>query len=407
MPGMLEIQVDLCVAPTKHPDITQAGGGAATAGDNCFTRGDAHGSVVNVLHFLGTVGAVDVPADTYGAIRTLYLKNVKYTDAEVVKPDLAPGDQDTNDWVREPLWRQSTKYTRQDIENFKPLLKNITVNPDVFSRLIGDVFADRGKFDFFTLLLLKHLQDEAQKQGKECPFEIIVSNHDLEFIKWCEDGCPSLEEIFKSDPKDQRYFLIRNDFANSLLNLILARDSGAVTTEEILDLYRTVYRPQLRLFACDIGPKPWDRADITPRAGIYSHAIIGLSTVRQAAEYFEVAYKDSTPEEIAATIDAINASFAQRTKITTNELLPPDEEWRLFGGYVLSDKFLVATTWSRVLPKDDAECQNKAVYFVNGHNGGRINRENRRDIDSNLGKLPTGCDTGFLKIITSKVRKPA
>src|SRR3990170_6871307 len=69
------------------------------------------------------------------------------------------------------MWKA---YRENDVETFISLIDRIdVVRPDLKVRLIGDVFADRGQNDYFTLKVLEKLH-----QGGVKP-EIIYSNHDI------------------------------------------------------------------------------------------------------------------------------------------------------------------------------------------------------------------------------------
>ena len=173
----IPIAVNLDQPPRKLPNLAPE--------ENCFTMGDSHGNLLNLIQFLGAVGAITVPDKIYQKIKALYNTSERYSVNDKRRFNLPE---------QEFIFDLAEKYTNENIAIFRELLLRIEVHPEIFARLIGDIVADRGKFDLFTLLLLEHLQDEAAKLGKPCPFEVLLSNHDLDFIRWCEDGCPSFAQ---------------------------------------------------------------------------------------------------------------------------------------------------------------------------------------------------------------------
>src|SRR3990167_6444071 len=143
-----------------------------------ITLGDTQGSALRMLYILTLAGVLQPTEKQYNFLRNLCEK--------------------------------SRKYVYEDFDNFAKELANIPVNSDIFVRFIGDTLADRGKHDFLTLLIYEHLVN------KRVYFEIILSNHDVEFICAMEGSAAERSKI-----SDNHFVLGQEylDFANSLENL--------------------------------------------------------------------------------------------------------------------------------------------------------------------------------------------
>src|SRR5262245_54716215 len=94
-----------------------------------ITLGDLHGNAMKLLYSLVRHGYINAIKDDYNAFCKLYIK--------------APHT-----------------LTLNDINNFNALLDKMAMNPQAqgcLVRLIGDVLADRGSNDYFTLKILEKL----------------------------------------------------------------------------------------------------------------------------------------------------------------------------------------------------------------------------------------------------------
>lgn len=357
------IQLNLALPPQRLQQ--------ASPDENCFTVPDGHGNFILLLHILGYVGAIEIPDATYLALYKLYNSPKQYTEKDQEKFCLG---------TFEAFFSLADKYSKEDLKAFDELIAAIEVNPEIFARLIGDIVCDRNRFDLFTLRLLRHIKKEAIKQGKPCPFSINLSNHDLDFIRWCEEGCPSLSEIMADPKMCEHYSLLfaqdastRRSYGQSLLNLIFAIDIGTASRQEVLDIYHEVYKPALRLYDCDLTTIPWLPQDPKVRAGIFSHGVIGPITVAQAAQELNTPVYGKEPEQLAATIDGINEKLIRLPTIVKNGIYIKPEDLGLSPYCAHHEEprlFCYSSCWSRELPPDIQLPQTLKTFYVNGHNGG-------------------------------------
>ena len=176
-----------------------------------------------------------------------------------------------------------------DLERFNSILTNIIVQAVGTVRLIGDEVADRGMNDYFTLKLLNMLQ------SKGVPVEVLISNHGVEFVEACEK---------KSDFIPPRLW---PEHAGSMFALQKLIDKSLITRREVLQMAHDGYQSFLRALSYTLSE---DKTKIT----IYSHAGIGLNTIKALTEKLELTYRDATAEELAQTINNINVARALATR---------------------------------------------------------------------------------------------
>jgi hypothetical protein len=132
-----EEEVDLSRFPTNISKLSK--------GDE-VTIGDLHGNTIKGVWFLLKEGVIEMDVADYDALYLIYSKDI-------------------------------TAITDKDLNDFKRILKKITVTKEqVTVRFLGDIFCDRGKCDWFTLLLFKHVLSLILN------LEVIFSNHDAYFI---------------------------------------------------------------------------------------------------------------------------------------------------------------------------------------------------------------------------------
>lgn len=235
--------------------------------------------------------------------------------------------------------------TKEHLDEFNQILSKIKFGNQSLVRLIGDELADRGQNDYFTLKILEKLNEH------KVPVEIIISNHSIEFIEACE--------------KQDNFFAPRLEFVHSqsMAKLQMLVEKNILTREEILAIANKSYKPTLRAISYSLSK---DQKEIT----IYSHAGIGLNTIKTLAEKLKVEYIDKTLIDLAQTIDRINAQFQEHVQNDTVNTLYTDKKMR--QGYVgsdLSDAPFEFIMWNRLYNKIDrpAEHSGYKVKFVHGH----------------------------------------
>jgi hypothetical protein len=267
---MISEKVNLDLYPEKNCEFP-------ISPENQLTLGDLHGNALKLLHLLIRYNILDISREHYRAI-----SNVYYIEPEDI--------------------------TRYELDAFNSAISTATVNPDAgMVRLIGDILADRGQNDYFTLIILKTIME------KGIQVEILLSNHDYEFIKNYENG-----QLFNQSE-------ILKEQSISMSNLQMFIERGFVERETVDNIVKTFYIPCLKAVSYGLN-------DDESCIGIYSHAPIGLLTISEMAtklSKFGITYDDKTPAALAFTIDQINL-FVAKNKITT--LFIDEESFILIDG---------------------------------------------------------------------------
>ncbi|MDX1837201.1 hypothetical protein DIZ81_06895 [Legionella taurinensis] len=179
--------------------------------------------------------------------------------------------------------------TKADLEEFNRILDGASLNRLAMLRLIGDELADRGQNDYFTLKILKRLGDAGVRT------EILLSNHSAEFLDNHHRG--SLKK-----PED----LLGDENARSMHNLGTLLERGLVDSEEITSIVKDHYLPALKAISYSI-----DNTVQPPRLTLYTHAPVGIETIRSLADLYGIPYDDSSIDRLCRTIDQINERVHQ------------------------------------------------------------------------------------------------
>lgn len=243
-------------------------------------------------------------------------------------------------------------------------------------RLLGD----RGSNDYFTLKILEKLT----KCG--IPFEIIMSNHSVEFIQAYE-------------AKDKlKLEILWNKFVVSMLNMQSLIDKNLISEEEILTIVREVYKPALKTISYSL-----DEKEII----IYSHAPIGLNNIKSLAEKFNINYDDTTAEKLAQTIDEINKKYQDYVQKNEGNTLYSNENMRKgFQGYVdLSSAPIEFIMWNRLYNHIDRPVNHYDynLFFVHGHDSSEGPKENVshiHNLNNELGQYVRN-NEGIYTVITN------
>jgi len=256
--------------------------------------------------------------------------------------------------------------TKKHLDEFNQILSTIEFSNNSLVRLIGDELADRGSNDYYTLKILEKLNQH------KVPVEIIVSNHSIEFIEACEK-----QNNFHAP-------MLSYDHARSMEHLQYLVGEGIVARQEILTIAKNSYKPTLRAISYSLSQ---EKQEIT----IYSHAGIGLGTIKSLAQKLKVGYKDNTASELAQTIDNINVMF--QIHVQTNRVNTLYTRDKMQEGYG-DDPSLVDETplefimWNRNYDHIDRPYvhSNYCVNFVHGHDSNDPTKDNITNLDNTLGK---------------------
>lgn len=221
--------------------------------DHTLVLGDLHGNAIKLLYCLMLHGFIAVlQQQEYDYLVTIYVKPAK-------------------------------KLTSKDIQRFNEILDNITCQNQGKLLLIGDVLADRGSNDYWTLKILALLK------RLEIPVEILLSNHDSTFIEATEL---------------QKNYMPQNPslFNASMVNLQQLIDMKLIEKKEVDVIANQIYKPMLKALSYSLAI---NLQSIT----LFSHAAIGLNTINYLSQVLQLKYDDKTPVALCKTIDAINHEF--------------------------------------------------------------------------------------------------
>lgn len=274
--------------------------------------------------------------------------------------------RDYDSFVR-VYYKRNEHITREHLDKFNQTLKGIAVEERGKILFIGDLLGDRGSNDYFVLTVLDRLV-----QGKVV-FEIVLSNHDFEFIMAYETRKDFLPSCMPAGP-----------FTNSLLALNDLVNKNIISREEIDNLINTVYKPRLKLLSYALDPTHYA---IT----LYSHAPIGINDIPALARKLGVDYQDQTPLKLAETIENINAVFTQEyvNKNRVHELMS-----NAFMGKIKrhsecdEEKPLEHLMYNRkykYLSREEVYRGYK-IYYVHGHDSKGKTAGNVYNLENNFGK---------------------
>lgn len=359
-----ENQVDL----TVYPKID--GTGPAHQQDQ-LTIGDLHASALKFLYFLVRHNVLEISAAEYAELVEIYntdLFNLSSTDA-----------------------------IRGKLNRFKEILANARVNPCNIN-IVGDEVSDRGKNDYYILLILKKLKEANVKT------QILLSNHGIGFL---EDFSREGQEPTLTN------WALGHSQARSHFNLGRLVELGIVTKSELKQLVDECYKPNLLAinYTVDLTSDP-------EKISIFTHAPVGLETLKALARDNGIRFDDSSIDSLCNTIDQINIKIKQDIadgSLITEYKIQATKNGPLGGDPVSSKYPLVRLLWNRVSPDPEINQRNlpTTVYgndnyydltFIHGHDGGGIpvnpRIKNMVNLDNTLGK--NDLNVGFYKIYRNR-----
>jgi hypothetical protein len=249
--------------------------------------------------------------------------------------------------------------TIEDLNTFDALLNRIQWNNQNMIRLIGDEMADRGKNDYFTLKILEKMSKN------KVPYEILFSNHGLEFIK-----------AYEQDSLLRYSSQLAPGQARSLQNLQRLVHGKKITTPEVRGIIDEAYKPHLKLISYALDPDPTN-----PKLTIFTHAPLGLDQIKGIAKLFNIKYEDNNIHQMTQTLDRINQAFQEQHVMpqSINVKTRDNEQSELFN-----------FAWNREyrgLQRPERH-HNYCLHFAHGHDSAQkhVKRTNIHQLDNELGK---------------------
>lgn len=331
-----------------------------------LTFGDLHGNAIKLLFFLAESGILSLKEGIYDYQR---LVEIYYLEIDLIQPC--------------------------HLDRFETILEETIFNPianTIKVRLLGDEMADRGQNDYFTLLILEQLH-------KNCvSIEIIFSNHSAEFIKFYEEDCV-LDFMPLMFPQNMEYIKSLGCAAYKK-GLIYLLEQKLISKDKILFLINNIYKPNIKLLSYNIEQVKQNLCNLT----IYSHAPIGLETIKALADKFNIIYNSNCEillEQFINILEKINQEFNNlvENNLVTQSLL--EEKPYLYSQEpAISSLPLLRTIWNRVehsisagplfrphfMSFLDQRCK---MHYTHGHDGqGQVKvseQEHVTNLDNCLG----------------------
>lgn len=246
---------------------------------------------VNIHYYPNLTPVDEVSQITIGDLHGNALKFLFF----LIKHEIVACDEEHYISFKEIYQKEANKLTLEDITSMETICEQLIVKNKHKICLIGDELADRGENDYFMLLLFAKL-------GKESvSIDILLSNHGYTFIECLEKG----EKFDSNYPWGNRIF------ARSMHQMQDLIDAKILNIEEIKDIAKTAYLPNLKLLSYTI--------DSNNEITLYHHAKIDEEVIAYLAEAMFVDFDASTVKKLSETIDSINHSF-QKNWVETNSV---------------------------------------------------------------------------------------
>ena len=350
-PLFIEDDLDL---PEYHlvgmetPNINKYPGIDAThpvSKDIQLTLGDGHGNVLRMIHFLVYQGVMVLTEAHY--LRLVYLYDELSKLMCIIK---AASDRSAS--FRE--MKQINALIKPLLDEFIFIMtRQSSFNQVGLVRWIGDLVGDRGVLDYLVLKLL----DCLKKSG--VPFEILLSNHDLNLILWYE--------LCVNNPLNTIDFKTMSPYfttfpCDSFEHMLLLIDSGLLQRYEILRMIEFCYKPALKLVGYSVNEKATE-------AHLFTHAAIQEEVLPVIAEQLGCIFDTASIEATLSSIDDMNQAI--QMYVQANRLMSIlDQDRSLFETEHYNDKAnpFLTILWNKDLNlrsfKPIARCH---IVLVHGH----------------------------------------
>lgn len=299
-----------------------------------LTIGDLHANAVKLLYALVRHQYIEVNESDYNHFVNLYTQESGHLDANAIL-------------------------------TFDEIIHRIAILPraqGALVRFLGDILADRGSNDYFVLKLLKKLN---QNQIK---IEIILSNHDAEFIYNHENNMPFSQSRFVSG----------QSISGEHLQMLI--DKQIVTRQEISHIFNENYKPNLKLISYVL---------LHDSLVLFSHAAITLENIKYLAKKLNIDYVESLDNNanIIKLIDEINDVF--QDYVVENEISRLIEEDALVNSFhsnIRAEQYpFFYLIWNRAPVK---HFESLKITWVHGHDmtDSTQAKTGRYNLDNYLGK---------------------
>lgn len=313
---------DLLNLPTERP---------ATHAGTTYSFGDTHGNAIALIRYI------------YGA-GLIALENTQYQDLLRIY--------------------NSSPLTSANLTAFRAILHqalhdNADLPLNVRLRLFGDLLADRGANDIFTLIAL----DELKLRYPTLGLNILLSNHDKVFLCVYLNG-----QLF--DATINRLTLEASP-CPSIESLKALLFNGVISEAEVRRMFNSAYLPHLKLidYVLESDGRSID---------VMSHAPLTLQAIEQAMPAFLkpeslAAITDiySSVTDLSTVIDGINAAFVPTVNAAGVYEFSADIR-RALTSSPDDSNILFAFIWPRLEEIERSPHPRDATYtlrFRHGHDG--------------------------------------
>lgn len=242
-------------------------------------------------------------------------------------------------------------------------------------RLVGDELADRGKNDYFMLGFMNYFK------AKDVHFSITISNHSNEFITFTEG---------------EQDYLLSPHYRPSLAGLKLLLDNGIVAKTTLDDWVNKAYKPNIKAIDYQlVDGNP-------PSIRLFTHAPVRFDIIEKIANKLGVGYQDGTANELAQSIDSINAALAEHIQagtMHTLRTLPSDIDPANLSPQQVEQYPLIYLIWNRWNPVVDQDetarpAEKKGFFdatrykleYYHGHDGAFSKSPHVFNLDNGIGK---------------------
>ncbi len=309
---------------------------------------DTHGNVAGIIHKLQAAGVMTIPQE-----------NLK----------------DIEDLLKLESYEQHTEDT---LKKFDTLLNSATFETKQYKKLrfLGDMLADRAGNDWFTLKFLEKLVE------KNIKFEINLSNHDLEFLRYYR---LVKKGLVKKEISKKLFSTNIDSHQSPSLYIFIAmyQKMNLIETSQIIDLVERCYLPFLKLPQVTFDEEKYCEqaaSSLKPQAIMYTHAPCGTEITQALHKQF-CNLPTVNPETVIDLMDAhdsIQESFQEELKKDTfwerNTITHSMQDNRIdydSNGIVIPDPTqhpLEYITWNRY--KQYISCsKNYELTVIHGHVG--------------------------------------
>lgn len=381
---VLQRAVDLREAPEQQAAVQAQFGGH-------FLCGDLHGNVLNAVHFARSAGKIHLSQKNMEELAAICTRHRDHIGSKEI------------DRFRELL--NNIEFDVHDSENQKFLL-----------RFLGDMLADRGPSDLLTLEFLKVLDDAG------ILYEIIVSNHDMEFLRQYELARAAYQQAVAAGQNGDEAFrqqlkqflsddtnpgaTVKLEQQPSFRHMAQLIIDGHIQPGHLMNLVERHYKPKLKALNYSLR----QGADGQSLLDISFHAPVAnpRAVTKAFADFYRIDYDESSPQALMRTIDAINQQF--QLEVRKGSVARRYQEMcSAEGGKGLPDAVLLAVdpiyyssmhrhkgqhhSNNLITTPDAPAWQNWRLCVTHGHDGhGIAFAADMNNLDGGLGKRSSGSE---------------